>query len=79
MFQDTNTVDFDPALLPIQPSDVTVNVSYSIRSFDEDTYEANTNVKIVLDTPYNVRNVRDRRHNTNSGSRFVLSAIRDKG
>ena len=58
-FQDTklNIVDFDPALLPIQPSDETVNVSYGIRSFDVDSYDADLLVSVVLDTPYNVRDV----------------------
>ena len=55
-------MDFDPALLPIQPSDMTVNVSYGIRMFDDDSYQANSNITIVVDTPYNVRSVSDRMH-----------------
>ena len=56
--QDTNIVDFDPALLPIQPSDEVVNVSYGLRSFNLDSYEPGEIINIVLDTPYNVRDVR---------------------
>ena len=50
-------MDFDPSLLPIQPSDEVLNVSYGIRSFDLDSYKAKETVTIVVDTPYNVRDV----------------------
>ena len=50
-------MDFDPALLPIQPSDEVVNVSYGLRSFNLDSYQPGEIVNIVLDTPYNVRDV----------------------
>ena len=50
-------MDFDPALLPIQPSDEVVNVSYGLRSFKLDSYQPGEIINIVLDTPYNVRDV----------------------
>ena len=50
-------MDFDPALLPIQPSDEVVNVSYGLRSFQLDSYRPGEIINIVLDTPYNVRDV----------------------
>ena len=50
-------MDFDPALLPIQPSDEVVNVSYGLQSFNLDSYQPGEIVNIVLDTPYNVRDV----------------------
>lgn len=55
--QGKNIVNFDPALLPIQPSDEVVNVSYGIQSYDANSYRPEEVVNIVLDTPYNVRDV----------------------
>ena len=55
--QDTNIVDFEPSLLPVQPNDEVVNVSYGLQSFDRDSYQKNEMISIVLDTPYNVKDV----------------------
>ena len=55
--QETNIVNFDPNLLPIQPSDEVVNISYGLRSFDHDSYRRDEVINVVLDTPYNVRDV----------------------
>ena len=56
--QDLDIVRFDPALLPVQPNDPTVTISYGFPDIKkEEEFMPEKNISIIIDTPYNIRNV----------------------
>lgn len=56
---DPDIVRFEPALLPIQPSDEVVNISYGFPFLTEkDVFPIGEQVNIIVDTPYNVRDAK---------------------
>ena len=56
--QDHDIVRFDPALLPVQPNDPVVTISYGFPDImKEEKFMPEKNISIIIDTPYNIRNV----------------------
>ena len=55
--QDADIIRFDPGLLPIEPRDVVVNISYGFPNISMEQFNSGEIVGIVIDTPYNVRSV----------------------
>lgn len=56
--QDLDIVRFDPALLPVQPNDPIVTISYGFPDIKkEEEFMPEKNISIIIDTPYNIRNV----------------------
>ena len=51
-------VIFEPALFPIQPDDLSVRVSYRVPAMAKSHLKESSQIAVVVDTPYNVRDVR---------------------
>ena len=52
-----DAVDFEPALIPIQPGNRTVPVLYRVPSSTLPDLQEGDVIRVVVDTPYNVRDV----------------------
>ena len=57
LFQDPDNVRFEPALLPILPSDESVIVNYGFPALRPDQFREDEVIRILMDTPYNVKSV----------------------
>ena len=52
-----DAVNFEPALIPITPSDDSVEVLYRVPASAREELREGGNITVVVDTPYNVIDV----------------------